>query len=250
YPPLFRSRTALAFQRLARDRVQRALCELELYAIHLEQLLKLLRQAVLRRRQDVDQRVFGELVQRRQHRQTPDELWDQPKLQQVFGLHLRQEFAELHFFAPFDVGAEAQARLTQPALDDLIQADERPAADEQDVARVDLQEVLLRVLTATLRRHVGDGALDDLQERLLHAFARYVARDRGVVALAADLVDFVDVDDAPLRALHVVVGVLKQLHDDVFDVFAHVPGFGQGRGVGDREGHLQDLGERLCQQRL
>ena len=74
---------------------------------------------------------------------------------------------------------------------------------------VDLQEVLLRVLAPALRRHVRDGAFDDLEQRLLHALARDVAGDRRVVALARDLVDLVDVDDAALRALDVVVGVLQ-----------------------------------------
>jgi hypothetical protein len=84
------------------------------------------------------------------------------------------------------------------------EADERAAADEQDVRRVDLQELLLRVLAAALGRHVGDRALEDLQQGLLHALARDVAGDGGVVALARDLVDLVDVDDAALRALDVV----------------------------------------------
>jgi hypothetical protein len=101
--------------------------------------------------------------------------------------------------------------LADAALDDLVEPDERAAADEQDVGRVDLQELLLRVLAAALGRHVRDGALDDLEQRLLHALARHVAGDAGVVALAADLVDLVDVDDAALRPLDVVVGVLQQL---------------------------------------
>ena len=58
---------------------------------------------------------------------------------------------------------------------------------------------------------LADRALDDLEQRLLHALARDVARDRRVVALARDLVDLVDVDDAALRLLDVVVGVLQQL---------------------------------------
>ncbi len=99
--------------------------------------------------------------------------------------------------------------LTDAALDDLVEPDEGAAADEQDVGGVDLQEVLLRVLAPALGRHVGDRALDDLEQRLLHALTRHVARDGGVVALAADLVDLVDVDDAALRALDVVVGVLQ-----------------------------------------
>jgi hypothetical protein len=48
---------------------------------------------------------------------------------------------------------------------------------------VDLQELLLRVLAPALRRHRGDRALDQLQQRLLHALARYVAGDGRVVDL-------------------------------------------------------------------
>ena len=73
---------------------------------------------------------------------------------------------------------------------------------------------------------------------------------RRVVALAADLVDLVDVDDAALGALDVVVGVLQQLDDDVLDVLADVAGLGERGRVGDRERHVEDLGERLREQRL
>src|SRR5690606_42149656 len=63
------------------------------------------------------------------------------------------------------------------------------SADEQDVGRVDLQEVLVGVLAPALRRHAGHGAFDELEQGLLHALTRDVARDRGVVRLARDLVD-------------------------------------------------------------
>src|SRR5262249_50103739 len=92
---------------------------------------------------------------------------------------------------------------------DLLQPREGAAADEQDVGGVDLQELLLRMLAAALRRHGSYRAFHDLQERLLHAFARYVAGDRRVVGLAADLVDLVDIDDAALGALDIVVGRLQ-----------------------------------------
>src|SRR5919109_182742 len=77
-----------------------------------------------------------------------------------------------------------------------------------------------QMLATALRRHRGDGAFHDLQQGLLHALARHVAGDRGVVRLAADLVDFVDIDDAALRALDVVVGRLQELQDDIFHVLA------------------------------
>ena len=74
-------------------------------------------------------------------------------------------------------------------------------ADEEDVGGVDLEELLVGVLASALRGHVGDAALDDLQERLLHALAGDVAGDAGVIGLARNLVDLVDVDDAALGLL-------------------------------------------------
>ena len=48
-----------------------------------------------------------------------------------------------------------------------------------------------------------------------------------VVRLAADLVDLVDVDDAALRPLDVVVRGLEQLEDDVLHILTHITRFGQ-----------------------
>ena len=66
------------------------------------------------------------------------------------------------------------------------------------------------MLAPALRRNVDHRSFENLQQGLLHAFARHVARDRGVVALAGDLVDLVDEDDAALGLLDVVVGDLQQ----------------------------------------
>ena len=106
------------------------------------------------------------------------------------------------------------------------------------------------MLAPALRRHRGDGAFHDLQQRLLHALARHVAGDRGVVGFAGDLVDLVDIDDAALRPLDIVVGGLQQLQDDVLDILADIAGLGQRRRVGHREGHVDDARQRLRQQRL
>ena len=69
-----------------------------------------------------------------------------------------------------------------------------------------MQEFLLWMFTATLRWHTRDGTLHDLEQRLLNALARNVADDRRAVGFAGNLVDLVDIDDAALRALDVVVG--------------------------------------------
>ena len=118
------------------------------------------------------------------------------------------------------------------------------------VLRVDLDVALLRVLAAALRRHVADGALEDLEQRLLHALAAHVARDRDVARGATDLVDLVDVDDALLRTLDIEVRVLQQAQQDVLYVLADVTRFGEGRRIRDCERNVEDARERARQERL
>src|SRR5216683_1736471 len=101
------------------------------------------------------------------------------------------------------------------------------------------------MLAAALRGDVGDGALQDLEQRLLHPFSRDITGDRRVVRLARDLVDLVDVDDPALRATDVEVGGLDQTEQDVLHVLADVTGLGEARRVGDRERDVEDLRQRL-----
>ena len=101
-----------------------------------------------------------------------------------------------------------------------------------------------------LRRHRRDGAFDQLEQRLLHALAGNVARDGRAVRLARDLVDFVDVDDARLGLLDVVIAVQQDLLDDALHVVTDVTGFGQRRGIGNRERHVQHACQGFGQQRL
>src|SRR5690606_15298079 len=126
------------------------------------------------------------------------ELRDQAELQQILRFDLAQDLARLALVRAADVGAEADRRPLPASGDDLLEPGECTAADEQDVGRIDLKELLLRVLAAALRGYGGDGPLHDLQEGLLDALARHVAGDRRVVGFPADLVDLVDVDDAAL----------------------------------------------------
>src|SRR6185312_6770861 len=158
--------------------------------------------------------------------------------------------ADVAVLCRLHVGFEAQRLLAGAALDLLLEPDERAAADEENVRGVDLEELLVRVLAAALGRHVGDSALENLEQRLLHAFAGDIARDRRVLVLAADLVDLVDVDDPLLAFLDVAAGGLEQLQDDVLDILTHVAGLGQRCRVDNREGDREEFGEGLCEQGL
>src|SRR5688572_10054039 len=244
-------RAGLAVERAPGDRFQRGFAHLQLDALHAEHLLELLEQRVLGLGQDLDQRDLVELLQRRDHRQPAHELGNEAVLDQVLGLHLAQHLGDvLAVVARAHLGAEADAALLRARADDLVEPVERAAAHEQDVGGVDLHELLVGVLAPALRRHRRDGALDQLEQRLLHALARDVAGDRGVVGLARDLVDLVNVDDTALRLLDVVVAFLQQLLDDVLDVLADVAGLGEGGGVRHHEGDVEQACQRLREQRL
>src|SRR6266404_3147493 len=108
----------------------------------------------------------------------------------------------------------------------------------------------MRMLAPALRRHISDRAFQDLQKRLLHAFARHVAGNRRVLILAANLVDLIDVDDALLRAFDVAIRSLQEFQDNVLDVFADITRFGQGSCIDDGKGNAEHARQRLCQQSL
>src|SRR6478736_224653 len=227
--------TGTAFQGLVGDQVQGLVLEDQFDAVELEHLLVLLHEGVLGRGEDLDQRGAVQVRDRGDDRQPADEFGDQAELQQVFGHDLA-------------IGVRVVLDLVQRGAEtDALAAGEGAGHDEQDVRGVDLDEFLVRVLASALRRNRGDRALEDLQQRLLHSLAGDVPGDGGVLALARNLVDFVDVDDALFGLLDVVVGGLDELEQDVLDVLAHVTGFGQGRGVGDGERDVQAPGKGLGQ---
>ena len=177
-----------------------------------------------------------------------DELGDHAELVQVLGGHGLVEVS--HLGGALELGTEARRAATQAGLHDILDARESAGSDEEDAGGVDLQELLVGVLASARRRHGGDRALDDLQEGLLHALARHVACNGGVLSLAADLVDLVDVDDALLGLLNIAVGLLDEAQENVLHVLTHVTSLGQGGRVHDRERHVEEAGEAARQVRL
>src|SRR5712692_2558810 len=233
------------------DRLQRLGTHFQIHSLHAEQPLILLDESVLRLGQYLDQGLLVEFHERRHDRKPPDELRYQPVLDEVFRLDGAQNLADvLAVLQASHVRTEADAALFGAAADDLFQAVERSPADEQDVRGVHLYEVLVGMLAAALRRHRRDRPLDQLEQRLLHAFAGNVPGDRRVIGLARNLVDLVDIDDAALRLVDVVVAVLEQLLDDVFHVLADVARLGERGRIGDHERNVQQARHRLREQRL
>ena len=239
-----------AGERLASDLAQGLVLKLQLNALELEHATVLLDQRVLGLGENAHQVVLGELLGARDDRDAADELGNHAKLVQVLRHDLGHEGVLVLLDLLAELGVEADALLANAVRHDLVQSDEGAAADEQDVGGVDANELLLRVLAATLGRDAGLGALDDLEKGLLHTLAGDVARDGEVLGLAGDLVDLVYVDDTHLRTLHVAVGGGDELEQDVLHVLTHVAGLGQRSGVGNGEGHLEEAREGLGQKGL
>ena len=132
----------------------------------------------------------------------------------------------------------------------FIQTGKRTATDKQDLGGINLQEFLLRMFTPTLRRNGSNSTFDQFQQCLLYAFTGNVSGNGRVVRLTRNLVDFIDVDNTALCFLYVVIAFLQQLLNDVFNVFAHITGFGQRGCVGHGERDIQQTCQRFCQQRF
>ena len=104
------------------------------------------------------------------------------------------------------------------------------------------------MLASTLGWYRGNRAFDQFQQGLLYAFAGNITRNRGVIRLARNLVDFVNVYDALLRTLYVVVAFLQKLLDNIFNILANVASLGQGGCVGNGKRYVQHARERFRQQ--
>ena len=227
--------------------MQRLVGELDIHTVDLEKPLTLLNDGVLRLGQNPEQILIAEHIERGDHRNATDEFGNKTVGEQILRLHLGHDLygVGIVFFA--ELGAKTQGAPSHPLADDLFQSLESPSADEQNVARVHLNHRLFRMLAPPFGRDIGSGTLQDLEQSLLHALARDIAADRRGRALARDLVHFVQVEDALFGPGSVVIGRLQQPHQDVLDILAHVPRLGQNSRVGDRERHLQHLGQRLGQ---
>src|SRR5437016_3273035 len=112
--------------------------------------------------------------ERRDYRQAADELRNHTEAENVFRLHQRQNIGELLLVLFAADRAETHCLAAEALANDVLDADERSATDEEDIGRIHLDILLLRVLAASLGRHVGDRAFEHFQKRLLDPFTRYV----------------------------------------------------------------------------
>ena len=220
-------------------------------SVQREELLVLLDDGVLRLGQDAHQLGRRQMIERDGDRQATDELRDQAVLAadrrgSCIAAGSRSRRRRL-----FVAAAEAH-RFCLPAMR-LETISSRPSNAPPQMKRMLRVSIWMYSWCGCLRPLWG-GTLATVPSMILSRACWTPSPEtsrvmRRVVGLAGDLVDLVDVDDAGLGA-GTSPADLDQAEQDVLDILADVAGFGQRGGVGDREGNIEQLGERLGQQRL
>lgn len=69
------------------------------------------------------------------------------------------------------------------------------AHDEQDVRRVDLDKLLVRMFASALRWYGSYSAFQNLQQGLLYTFTGNVACDGRILGFACYFINFINIDN-------------------------------------------------------
>src|SRR5437762_1469750 len=228
-------RAQALLHRVLDDRPQRPVPQIERRSVERGCVLVLAREAVRRYGEDLVQLVRGQFRELHLHGEPAEKLGEHSVLDQL--LHPQPDVA---LPAPFGPETDLLVDLR------LVQIGEGARADEEDVVRVHLHEVVLVPMLGDVERYEDLAALEELEERLLDALAPDVAAaGTGARASGAprDLVDLVDEDDPALGGIDGVAALEEQLRDHHLDVLPVVPGLGVLGRVDYREGHFEELGE-------
>ena len=85
---------------------------------------------------------------------------------QILGQHFSKNI--LIFILRVKWRTKADASFPRTSRNDVLEPGKRTGNNEQDVRGIDLNELLIRVLSPTLRRNRGYGTFKDLEQSLLN----------------------------------------------------------------------------------
>ena len=157
---------------------------------------------------------------------------------------MRQDLRHILFLFADDIRAETDRLFRHASRNVTVDPVKRAAANEENVRRIDHDHFLVGVLAPTLWRNTCDRPLQNLEQRLLHAFPGNVTRDRCIFRA------FRDIDNPALRAFNIVIRRLNQPQQNIFHVVADIARLRQTGRVGNRERHIQKPRQRLREQRF
>ena len=106
----------------------------------------------------------------------------------------------------------------------------------------------MRVLPAALWGNGGNGAFKNFQQSLLNTLARYIACNGRVFALAGNFIDLIDVYNALLCALNIIVAGLQKLEQNVFNILADITRFRECGCIRNGKRNVKHLCKRFRKQ--
>ena len=115
---------------------------------------------------------------------------------------------------------------------------------------INMDVLLIRMLTSTLWWHINHRALQQLEQSLLNALTTDISGDAGVITLTCNLINLVNKDDTTLCSLHIIVGYLEQARQDAFHILAYIACLRKHGSIDNGEWHIQHLGNGTSQQGL
>ena len=163
-------------------------------------------------------------------------------------LHIGKQSTEILILLALDLCFKPHGFFIHPLFNDLIQTIKCSSADKEDIRSIDLNKLLMRMLAATLRRYIGDGAFQQFQQCLLNTFAGNIASYGSVLTFTGDLIKLIDIDNALFRTFHIKISCLQELKENILHVFTDISGLRQGSGICNCKRHIQHLGEGLGKQ--
>src|SRR5579872_3460226 len=140
------ARAGAPLDRLLGDHAQRLFLNRQIGVLHLEQALILFDERVLRLSQDLLKRILVEILKGRDDRQTADEFGNEAEFQQILRLDLAKDLACSSVVGRLNLGGKADRGALTPRRNDSLEARKGSPANEQDIGRIDLQELLLGML--------------------------------------------------------------------------------------------------------
>ena len=156
---------------------------------------------------------------------------------EIFWLNLSIEVSGVIFALQWC--SETNSSFAGTSLNDFFKTGESTRNDKENVSGVQLNEFLVGVLASPLRGNGGNSTFQNLQQRLLHTLTRNIACNRGVLSLAGNLVDFIDIDNALFSPGNIKISSLEKLQQNVFNVFTDITCFSETGRIGDRERNVQ-----------
>ena len=129
-----------------------------------------------------------------------------------------------------------------------LDAIEGTTTDKQDVVRIDMDVLLVRMLTTSLRRHIHNSTFQQFQQALLYALTTDITRNRRVVSLTGYLIYLIYEDNTTLSSLHLIVGHLQQACQDALYILSDITCLSEYGSIDNGERDIEHLGDGAGQQ--